>query len=373
MTKIGLSIIVSDRPEELERCLEAAQHLYDHLSVTIVHAPTLITQPCLIIAEKYKAIVSHYYTNPQWRHHFIDDFSAARNISWKELPEDCDWIFVLDTDDRIEDCKLAREIVLAQKSPGVGFVKIINSEGDGHFLQPRFWSHGDAHWEHRMHEQLEKDIDDLPQIFADKIVIIHDYEKVEKNNREERNHTLAQEIMKEGNVSPRFKFFFAEKQYIKYLKQGIKEGEELKEAVEIFHEITGKDLGKKDTIAVFKAFYYLADYYSISKERDYLRAIRYGLEALKHNMDDGRPYFVIGRALYSMNHHEQAIVWLEHAMSLPDSLGPFPIFAAFKTWLPIEQIAFCYLKLGKKEKAQGYHSRARYMNKEYEKHDKDFD
>jgi tetratricopeptide (TPR) repeat protein len=326
-----------------------------------------------MVAQRYRAIVSDYYVNPQWEHPFIDDFAAARNISWRALPEDTDWVFILDTDDVMQDCKAARELVLKHETPGLGFVKIMNSEGDGQFLQPRFWSYGDAHWEHRMHEQLEKDIEELPHIFNDKILIIHDYESIDKSNREERNQTLARAIIADGEVNMRFSFFFAEKLYINNLKEGVKEGPELQEAVKTFKEITAGPIGKKDSIIVFKSFYFLSDYYSISKERDYVEAVRYGLEALKYNLDDGRPYFTIGRSLYSMGHYEQAIVWLEHAMNLPEALGPFPIFNAFKTYLPIEQIAFCYLKLGKKEKAQGYHSRARYIHKEYEKHDKDFD
>jgi tetratricopeptide (TPR) repeat protein len=373
MTSIGLSIIVSDRHEELERCLEAAQGLYDQLSITLVQAEGLNTKKCLETAKKYNAIISHYYTHPDWTHPFIDDFSAARNVSWKALSKDTKWVFILDSDDIIKDPLTAREIILETESPAMGMVKIMNSQGDGSFIQPRFWSYDDCEWQHRMHEQLKKKDPDIPNIVKDKIIIIHDYEDLDKHKREDRNNTLAKSIMKSGEADLRFSFFFAEKQYINHMRAGMKKSEELDQAIGVFKDITAGNIGEKDTIIVFKSFYFLSDYYSISEERDYIAAIRYGLESLKYNLDDGRPYFTIGRSLYSMTHYDQAIVWLEHAMNLPDALGPFPIFNAFKTYLPIEQIAYCYLKKGEKEKAQGYHSRARYLYKEYEKHDKDFE
>ncbi len=373
MTTIGLSIIVSDRHEELEHCLEAAQGLYDYLSITLVKFPTAKTKKCEKVARKHNAIITVYKTAYNWKHHFIDDFAAARNLSWRALPKDCTWVVCLDSDDLIQDAKEVREKILKYETPSLCLVTLMNSHKDGAFLQPRIWSKGDCFWRYRMHEQLIRKNEDVVQMGDRSITIIHDYDYDNPDNREVRNNTLAKEIIKSGDPNLRFSFFYAEKLYINQMKQGFKKTPKLDEAMEIFKKVIGEGVGKRDSIIVFKSYYFLADYYSISEERNYLKSIRYGLDALKQNLDDGRPYFTIGRALYSMKHYEQAIVWLEHAMNLPDSLGPFPIFNAFKTYLPIEQIAFCYKHMGEKEKAQGYHSRARFIHKEYEAHDKEFE
>jgi glycosyltransferase involved in cell wall biosynthesis len=65
----------------------------------------MIAKECYKICEKYGAIVSEYV----WQ----DDFAAARNFNFAQVPKDFDYILWLDADDALREGKLMRELVEA--------------------------------------------------------------------------------------------------------------------------------------------------------------------------------------------------------------------------------------------------------------------
>jgi len=75
----------------LDRCLRSVKKHVDGIFLTI----TGDNAECERVAKKYKAEVSHF----KW----IDDFSAARNYNFSQVPESFTHILWLDADDVVSD------------------------------------------------------------------------------------------------------------------------------------------------------------------------------------------------------------------------------------------------------------------------------
>ena len=82
---LGLCMIVKNEEEVLERCLQSAAGVFDHIAI----ADTGSSDNTKEIAKKYTDIVADY----RWQ----DDFAAARNFSFSLSP--ADYIMWLDADD----------------------------------------------------------------------------------------------------------------------------------------------------------------------------------------------------------------------------------------------------------------------------------
>lgn len=93
--KIALALIVKGDDKEaevLDRCLASASPYVDGVFVTITHKPNETpNQATIRVAERHKAQISHF----EW----INDFAAARNFNFSQVPKDYDYILWCDADD----------------------------------------------------------------------------------------------------------------------------------------------------------------------------------------------------------------------------------------------------------------------------------
>ncbi|MEE9215696.1 MAG: hypothetical protein V3U54_13155 [Thermodesulfobacteriota bacterium] len=368
MKKIGLSIIVSDRHEELDRAIQSAEGLYDYLSITLVHAKGLDLKQTEEVARKYNAIISHYHTDEKWKHSFIDDFGAARNIAWQGLPEDCTWVFLMDSDDILKDPKDARKMILKYEPNFVIFVRINNLLAHGSFLQQRIWMRGTARFKDRIHETLVYNKKLIKDYVETKIVIVHDSKTQEDSGK--RNFIILKDVVGNGQASNRILFHYYEKVYIQEIKKERALSTRMRKAIKQFSLLTKKkDVSPQQR---FRCHYFMADFYSMKAREEkgtFESAIAHIMECLKIEIDKADPYFLMGRLLYASGRFQESILWLNIAIGLPNHLTYWHDIKEFRTSMPHAQLALCYKALNKPKEAVQHHALARAYDKKFEKYD----
>jgi len=370
---IGVTIIVSDRWEELERCLTFATGFYDYLSICIVNYPNIDEEKIKKIrkiAQNYNAIINEYSPREDWEHPFIDNFSAPRNIATNALPK-CDWVFVLDTDDELQDPLEAREKILALESPQVFAIRLTDSNNEASLYQLRGWSQGSGgKYKGRIHEQFVWDMDSVAFDYIKDIVIIHRVNKP-KDHRD-RNVIILEDVIKRDEGTAREQFLYAELLYMRSIeKRDDWEKTEI-EAEKIFTKLLDEE---ELNLVSYKINCYLADLNISRTGREgglLTKGTEYILEALRTSIYYPEPYFLMGKILYMANNYKYAIGWLEHGINMPEMITFWHSLNNFRKSLPHEQLALVYKKMGNRKKAFEHHSIARALDVRLEKNDKEF-
>ncbi|MCP6718841.1 MAG: hypothetical protein KJI71_01235 [Patescibacteria group bacterium] len=369
--KVGIAIIVSARPQELKKAIKSAKGLYDYLSICVVEHKGAKLEKTIKVANRYGAIVSKYKVRVGWDHPFIDDFASARNQAVEFLPDDTDWVFILDSDDIVLDPEEIRNHLEEMKKPMVAMVRILAPDKLSSLLQIRVWSTDvDIYWLGRVHELPQFDKDKIELVSLPDVKIHHVPKKTKIHHN--RNDIILKDMIDNGEATSRENFFYAESRYIQSLqrKKGWKKIE--KEAIKSFTKL--KDL-KDIYTARYKILCYLADY-SITKSTNDKSpldpAIEHILDALKYSVFYPEPYYLMGKALYLTNKMNNAIGWLKQALELPEVVSIWHSTNYFRRSLPVEQLAFCYLEIGNNNKAYEYHALARTLDDSLKKNDKLF-
>lgn len=102
MVKLALALIVKGSDEEakaLDKCLEDVPQYVDGIFVTITQPNKAVEKVC----KKYGAHISHF----AW----IDDFSAARNFNFNQVPKEYTHILWLDADDGLRGIEKLKGIL----------------------------------------------------------------------------------------------------------------------------------------------------------------------------------------------------------------------------------------------------------------------
>src|SRR3989304_2033974 len=100
--KLALALICkADNKEasDLNRCLSSVSKFVDGIFVTITGENT----KCENVADLYKANISHF----DW----INDFAAARNFNFAQVPKEYTHILWMDTDDLIKNGEKIKKVV----------------------------------------------------------------------------------------------------------------------------------------------------------------------------------------------------------------------------------------------------------------------
>ncbi len=386
--KIGITMIVSDRPVELEHAIKSAEGMYDYLSICLVKYNNMSKRKltkygkCKSIAKQYNAIISEYQVREKWKFNFIDDFSTPRNMAITVLPKDTDWVFVLDSDDEMQEPKVVRMLIEKLEHPSMILVSIgaeINRDlstapvRDSHqsLLQMRLWSRGIALYEGRIHEIPIYDTETIATVSVHEIMLLHkpNFDLVHNN----RNTILLDDVIKSGEATARELFYYAETMYVtsNQRKKGWEKLE--KGATKIFKElITDPNLGA----AIYKVYCYLADSeinsVLLGNEADFSQANEYIMNALMVSQLYPEPYYLMGKVLYISNRSRYSIGWFKQAIEMPTTISVWHSSKNFKRSLPAENLAFVYLELGDQERAIRYHVLARAMDRKMEENDHKF-
>lgn len=144
---LSLCMIVRNEERHLEACLQSARDVVDEIIVV----DTGSTDQTVAIAERYGATLLH--------HAWTGDFSAARNVSLRAAT--CDWILVLDADERLTEASKPELLRLLETRGVAGYSLICESligtgNGDQFQRSPVFrliLNRPDIRFEGMIHEQ----------------------------------------------------------------------------------------------------------------------------------------------------------------------------------------------------------------------------
>jgi hypothetical protein len=363
-------MIVGEWHEEFKEALDSADGLYDYLSVVIIKHNGANVKKTEEVAREYGALLAHYW--PKWDKPFIDDFSAPRNMTIKQLPEDCDWVFVLDSDDRIADPTLARSIIISQERDTIVLAKVQSLDEYGSFMQYRAFPRGTGKYVGRIHNQYVPDFMHNAKYTPELVVY---YTNRPFPHRKERNLAILRDIEATTGLNASDLFYMGEMLYLEDLKANKVPSDKSNEGVEWFNKsLAHPELS--DTIR-YNCNYFLAEYYilkGIAEKSDFEPAITHVLELLGMSTFLRDPYYLMGRIQTAAGNFQHAVWWLKHAVEMPEEVVLWHISANIRAHA-MEQLAMCFLALGQNDLGMRYHAQARYLDKNlvgtdtvYEKH-----
>jgi len=371
MVKIALCMIVGEDYEGLQKALTSAAGMYDHLSICVVeHNGYDIKKVNKVysIIEAYKAEESTYI--PKWDKPFIDDFSAARNFCIDNVPNDTDWIFILDTDDRVVDPFKARSAIISHDPDVVLMGRVQHMEKRNSFMQWRAWPKDSAHFEGPIHNQLvvheDMDAKYVPELhitFVDRSF----------GDRYQRNMAILNSLTGEA-WKPEHNYYKGEMLFLK-AKRDKTIKEEAGESAAIWFEKALKE-EVEDSLA-YRCHYHLADYYAIMASEDksnvtYNLANKHINEMLLISPYPREPFYLMGRLMASVNKHNYAVVWLKMCVDMPEHVTVWHMAKDIKA-PAYEQLALSYLSLKDYQNAVQYHATAKWLSPTFKSTDHYFE
>ncbi|QOR36419.1 glycosyltransferase [Clostridium sp. 'deep sea'] len=190
---VALCMIVKNEEDYLAECLNSVKNYVDE----VVIVDTGSTDKTIEIAKHYKVKLIESI----WQ----GNFSKARNLAINNAK--CDWILILDADERLEQVAIKKWQALLNNNYVDGYnFKVIDYLGDkqgqsyvsGTSLR-LFRNKPQYRYQRRIHEQIEKSIitnskKTTPCVFSEVIIYHYGYlaETIKKKNKTERNISLLQ-------------------------------------------------------------------------------------------------------------------------------------------------------------------------------------
>lgn len=418
--KVGVSYIVSDQVDELRNSLRTIGGLPDYISICIVKhkdlAPEVIEEiediamdiRCWL--EEDGAVTTPIYEPREgWPFPHIDDFAAARNASWKLLPEDTDYVVCIDTDDVLEPGmpEKFRDSInemheKAEGQPVLCDLTIVDPRLlPDKFRQNRIWSYGKFHWEGRIHEQIIPDNMEVTTIIATntqlEITHVLRSEMIEEwkdeailDNRPERmgdhtwiSHGRNMRIIEDGafgkytgtpeedkNWLQAYQFHWSEAICDIRVVEDRDIDEEWAQAVEISKSLLTSDyLGAN---VIFQCLLHIAEFaLKTEQPEEAVKAASMMFELTFRHAKDAeisQPFYIMSRAWLQIGKHDHAILWAKAAMEIPRSyLAPWVPAPNYRMYLPWKVMEEAYQKKIKDLEAMGVRDRPGSGAEVYEK------
>ena len=334
MITISLCMIVKNEEEVLSRCLDSVKDLVDEIIIVDTGS-----------TDKTKEIAAKY-TDRIYDFHWINDFAAARNESFKYATKD--YILYLDADDVIlEEDREKFKHLKETLDPSIDSVSMYYNAGFDRYgnvtLKYRrnrlVKRERNFQWEGKCHQLLKVS----GNILNSDIAITH------KKVRHAVGRALAiyEERIKKGEIfSARDHFYYGNE---------LRENGHYEKAIESYNNcISLSDGWVEDKIfaCIFKGdcYHYLGD---MENELSSL------FESFKYAPPRGESCSRIGYSFQRQRQYRTAIFWYKLAISQeidPDRWSF--IYPAYYTWYPHLQLCVCYYNLGDYEKAYEHNEMA---------------
>jgi len=343
--KLALCMIVkgSDRESELlDRCLGGIKksQLSDyHKNIDISKTDGLAkyvdgifititgdNDKCVEVAKKYNANISKF----EW----INDFSAARNFNFSQVPPEYDMIVWTDTDDIWENPQLIRNVVETAYQNHVDAI-ILKYKYDfdeygnpivEHLKTRIVRNDGCVKWVNQIHEDFQENRE-ITSVLNKDINVLHLTDKERTANSALRNVEIAEKAVIENPKDPHSYWNLANS----YLMSG-----QNHKAIEIYLQFL--DLSNSDEER-FLSWQRLAIAYKNIK--DYARGIGCALEALSLRPWYPDPYFLLGQMYSDIGKHRNAIEMFEMGFTKD------PLETEMIVWNPLDYTYNSRLLLGK--------------------------
>ncbi|MFC2947374.1 tetratricopeptide repeat-containing glycosyltransferase family 2 protein [Virgibacillus sediminis] len=335
MITISLCMIVKDEEDTLPNCLDSIKDCVDEIVVVDTGS-----------SDRTKEI-AHQYTNHVHDFEWIDDFSAARNFSFKHATKD--YILWLDADDILREEDRKKLINLKNKlDPSVNAVSMIY-----HYA---FDEYGNVtlsfrrnrlvrrkagfKWHDPVHEYIAVD---GPIVHSD-IVVTH--KRI--HHASGRNLAIYEKRLERGETfSARDLFYYANE---------LRDHRQYEKAVDYYQKFLDREDGwVEDKISACDK---LADCYYHLGETDRERETVFQ----SFLYDSPRAEFCcrLGYQFLNNQEYKKAAFWYELAASMekPEKNMGFLLNDCW-TWLPHLQLCICYYHLGEHKRAYEHNEVAR--------------
>jgi len=294
--KIALCVIVKASDAEslvLNRLLttEALYKKFDEVFITITcKKGDKAGEKVRLVAEQAKATVSYF----KW----IDDFAAARNYNFSQVPEDFDFIMWLDADDIVKGSKHIESIIkkLDDNADGIILPYLYDFDKYGEcnvrHNKIRIIRNNDAfEWIGKLHEDLIEKRKTFSPINKD-IQICHLTNHDRVGIAIERNYRITKKALDEDNIEPRNWLNHSNACFMMGL---------FKEAIESFFEFIQRSASDEETQL---AWLRVANIYQ--KTNDYEKAIEAALEALRIRPWYPDAYYNLGQSFFNTQKFKHA-------------------------------------------------------------------
>ncbi len=147
MATVAAVMIVKDEERFLAQCLDSIKDFVD----SVILVDTGSTDRTMEIAEEYGCVI--------YEHPWQNDFSEARNFALGKVPEDIDYVFIIDADEKVD----GNDKVEFFRAFGSGrdYIQMpvisYTPGGSGQHWSIRAWKNGIAHYEGAIHNQVMHD------------------------------------------------------------------------------------------------------------------------------------------------------------------------------------------------------------------------
>ncbi|SDZ17843.1 glycosyltransferase family 2 protein [Thermoactinomyces sp. DSM 45892] len=344
MAKISLCMIVKNEEKNLANCLASVKDVVDE----IVIVDTGSTDRTKEIARKWTDRVYDF----EW----IDDFSAARNESFRYATKD--YIFWLDADDilestEIEKFKHLKKSLLKEKIDVVYMKYFLPSDQvESHTTRIRMVKRDlSARWEGIVHEDIRV-LGNYRYTLSDVIVT---HTKDLNTPSEDRRPSRRNLEIYEQNIARGHKLSIAD--MFNYARE-CSIHKDYPNAIKYFELIRDHpEISLPNNMFIYHK---LATCYVLNNQPE--KELELTLQSLA--MDMPYPAFScrMGEHFIKKGKIEVAIFWYKTAYLQPlsDSYSFSVADATYHTWLPHQQLAVCYESLGEKDQADFHKRQAEY-------------
>jgi glycosyltransferase involved in cell wall biosynthesis len=315
-------MIVKNEERTLENCLKSVQDIVDEIVIVDTGSK-----------DNTKEIASKY-TDKVFDFEWIDDFSAARNFSFKQAT--MDYIMWLDADDvllpndRTKLQKLKQSLEPDVDAVSMAYHCAFDDHGNVTLSVRRIRlvkRQKNYQWIGVVHEDLCVS----GKVYDSDIAVTH--KKVHKAT--DRNLKIYEKYIQKGGIlTPRDMFHYARESH---------HHKRYNDAVDYYLKYLNTDQASKED----KIFIYgkLADCYHHLGDKD--KELYYTLQTFQHDIPRSEICCRLGYYFLEKKEYIQAIFWYNLATQLPKPLNSWAIVnEPSRTWLPHLQLGLCYYQLG---------------------------
>ena len=341
MSKIALAMIVKASDNEailLDKCLASVADYVDGIFITL-NAKTgqKRSKKAIAVCNKYKAHVSDF----DW----VDDFAAARNYNFSQVPKEYDWVIWLDSDDTINKPEKLKEVIKLANDAIDGIMVKYNYDIDEfgnvttvHTNLRMVRNNGAFKWQGRLHETLV-DTRRSVRVRSDDFAVEHHANNARKDASNIRNIRIMEQMVEDegDNPDPRTLFYLGTAYVDAHLyDQSI-------ELLEMYLKLSGWDEERA------QAHVWLGRIYREQK-KDNLKSVEHFLQALYENPKEVTAMVELGATEMESQRWSKAIMWLEQAIVIKPPVNTAlvinPLENSYRAYMMLAQ---CHLEIGGKD------------------------
>ncbi len=333
MVTISLCMIVRNEEQVLSRCLDSIKSIVDEIIIIDTGS------------EDNTKDIAMQYTPNVYDFQWIDDFAAARNISFEKATMNyCMW---MDADDILPETEQQKLVewktnTNLSTAPDVVMLKYVTAfdkdeQPSFFYYRERLLRNGKFVWKGRVHEAI------IPSGKIEYLNIYFEHRSI-KTHYSKRNLKIYETMKLSGDeLSPRDLFYYArELYYHNYHETALYYFEKFLKCPNAFIE---------NQVEACRIASYCC--YAL---HDSAKALYYLFHALTYRIPSGELCCDIGKHYLDREDYEQAIFWYQAAMNAPMKTenGGFVMEECYN-YLPCIQLSVCYDRLQQPLDAIYYH------------------